>query len=127
MSVFNDLIEKAKKEEQPQRLLFLFAKATNMMGENSASYKSGTIDPIMCVDKLPEELTSFSSLVEEADGNTKNWDFILVSSLAGTNGVAPTSEETDPFLQKMSNGLAMGENLSQYLILDREENTVIVS
>lgn len=126
LSAFQDLITKANLEKQPQRLLFLFAKANSMMGE-AKSYHSGTIDPVMCVDKLPSELTSFSDFIEEADGITKEWDFILVSTFPGINGVAPTSADADPYLQSMSNSLANGADLSQFLIWDREEQTIITS
>ena len=127
MSAFQDLINKSQEEKEPQRLLFLFAKARSMMGGPMHSYQSGTIDPIMCVDKLPEELTCFDDLVKEADEHTKEWDFILVSSFSGKNGVVPTSDEADPYLKQMTNMLLEGKDLTQFLIWNRKQETIIVS
>ncbi len=127
MSQFEELLNKAKNEPRPLRILILFAKATNMFEGGQQSYSSGTIEPIMCVDKRPEELTTFKALVEEADSHTKKWNFILVSSLSGTNNTEPTDKEVDSALHKMSNGLASGEDLSQYIVWNRQEELVVIS
>ncbi|MBT3981130.1 MAG: ribonucleotide reductase subunit alpha [Bacteriovoracaceae bacterium] len=127
MSQFNELLEKAKNMPQRQRLLFLFAKSTDMLDNSKNSHHSGTIDPVMCVDKRPEELTDFSALVDEADGLTKSWNFIFVSSLSGKEGNDPSNEEVDLYLQRMSNGLAYGEDLSKYLVWNRQEQVILIS
>lgn len=124
---FDDLLKLAKSDPLSQRLLFLFAKATPMEMSFKADHKSGTITPVMCVDKLPSELTDFKSLISEADSINTNWDFILMAGLSGANGVAPTSLEAGPHLSKMSNFLANGGDLSRYAIFDREEQIVVTS
>ncbi len=43
----------------------------------------------MCVDKLPEELTTFAALKAEADSIEKNWNFVFIASLSGENGMTP--------------------------------------
>ena len=127
MKNFEDLLHSAHNEELPQRLLLLFAKAAPMKGAHKIRHQSGTIVPVMCVDKLPEEISSFESLLKEADSITNQWDFILIGSIAGKNGVPPSSQEADPHLHKMSNDLANGNDLSRYAILDREQRAIIVT
>ena len=127
MKNFDDLLKAARNEQEPQRLLFLFAKASPMKGAQRTRHHSGTIAPVMCVDKLPEEISTFENLLKEADSITSEWDFILIGSIAGKNGFAPVPEEADPHLHKMSNDLANGADLSRYIILDREQRVIIVS
>lgn len=128
MSQFIELINQAKSDPQRQRFLFLFAKATNLMEEKDrGSYNSGTIESVMCVDKSPEELTTFNSLVEEADGQTKKWDFIFASTISGKGDNDPLPQEVDSALHKMSNAFSNGEDLSQYVVWDREEKIIVIS
>lgn len=124
---FKDLVEVAKNQTEPQRLLFLFAKATAMKNAVQTLHHSGTIDPVMCVDKLPEEITSFAALVEEADSISTKWDFVFISSMSGANGKAPTSRDADTHLSTMSNNLAYGRNIASYVVLDRMERPIILA
>lgn len=125
VSNFQSLISAAKQQPQPQRLLFLFAKA-----ETEASGKSkqqrGTLSPLMCVDKLPEELSNFSAFSDEADSISPDWDFMLAAGLSGQNGKAPSSEEAEPFLNQMVSNLTSGQDLSRYVIFDRNDNPVLI-
>ncbi|SDZ85536.1 ribonucleotide reductase subunit alpha [Microbulbifer marinus] len=122
-SNFQKLISAAQNQPQPQRLLFLLAKAERNNNPKKSTAK-GAITPVMCVDKLPEELTSFADFVTEADGIDTSWNMILIAGLNGENGQAPTTEEAEPLLNKMANDLMQGQDLSRYLILDREENQI---
>lgn len=115
---FQGLINAANEQPEPQRLLLMFAK-TESDGESS-----GTISPTMCIDKLPEELTTFADLITEADGVSTEWDFIFCGGLDGENGTAPSSEDAEPHLKKMPHQLASGEGLSQYLIFNRQEQLI---
>jgi hypothetical protein len=124
---FKDFLDQTYVQVQPQRLMFLFAKATEMDQSVKVDHQSGTITPVMCVDKLPEELESFEMLVKEADTMSKEWDFIFISTLSGKDGNPPTSQDADPFLEKMSNQLLDGGDFSGYIILDRMERPVIIS
>jgi len=121
ISSFTELRAAALEQDQPQRLLLLFAK----VGESDENNKQqGTLEALMCVDKLPEEIESFESLSKEADSISNEWDFMFVVGLSGQNGVAPTADEAEPFLNKMTNDLASGQNIAQYAIFDRDENPV---
>lgn len=128
ISKFSDLLEMAQSQEQPQRLLMLFAMADGGSGNPKKQRKKqhGTITPVMCVDKLPQEIGSFAELVSEADQISRDWNFVIIAGLSGENGVAPSTEEADPYLNQMANGLSMGEDLSRYLIFDRHENPIVM-
>ncbi|MCB1662505.1 MAG: ribonucleotide reductase subunit alpha [Pseudomonadales bacterium] len=127
IATLTDLITAAQEQTEPQRLLFLFAKAeAQNKKKKSKRQHSGTISPVMCVDKLPEEITSFKALVAEADNITNEWDFMLVAGLSGAKGNAPSTEDAEPHLNKMANDLMSGQDLSQYIIFDRTENPIVV-
>ena len=124
---FSKLIEAAKQQEQPQRLLMLFAKAegNKKKGKNAVN-ETGTVTPLMCVDKLPEELGSFDALIKEADGISGDWNFVLIAGLGGSDGVAPPAEAAEPYLNQMANDVMMGQDLTGYTILDRQQNPVLL-
>jgi len=124
---FSKLIEAAKQQEQPQRLLMLFAKAegNKKKGKNAVN-ETGTVTPLMCVDKLPEELESFDALIKEADGISEDWNFVLIAGLGGNDGVAPPTEAAEPYLNQMANAVMMGQDLTGYTILDRQQNPVLL-
>ncbi|WP_341501264.1 hypothetical protein [Gallaecimonas sp. GXIMD4217] len=122
ISQFNDLLGYAKEQPDPQRLLLLFAKAEQ--SNKSKKNARGTLTPTMCVDKLPEEIADFDSLCREADGISRDWDFIFIASLAGAMGRAPSPEDAEPYLNKMTNDLMTGQNIAQYVIFDRQQNPI---
>ncbi len=123
MTVFSELLQMTGAQDEPQRLLLLFANAEAKNPKKSKKHQQGTITPVMCVDKAPEEVSDFASLVKEADAINKAWNFLFIASLSGENGKAPTTEDADPYLNKMTNDVEMG-NISQYLVIDRDENRI---
>jgi hypothetical protein len=78
----------------------------------------------MCVDKLPEELTTFAALKAEADTIEKSWNFVFIASLSGENGMTPSEDDAEPFLNKMVNDVQTGNNVGRYVIYDRDENPI---
>ena len=125
-SIFNELLTTAKKQAEKQRLLFLFAPSQTMNQNMPVNHQSGTINPLMCVDKLPSELSTFEDFVKEADAISPKWDMVFIAGLGGQNGNPPTSKDADPHLTKMSNDLAFGGDLSRYVILNRNEQTITI-
>jgi hypothetical protein len=123
MSHFNQLLKAALAQPEPQRLLFLLAK-TDRTNHKKQDIAKGTLTPVMCVDKLPAELTSYTELINEADAITNQWDIMLIAGMNGEQGKAPTTEEAEPLLNKMANDVIQGQDLSRYLILDRDENLI---
>lgn len=120
--LFEQLLASANTQSEPQRLLFLFAKVDET--EEKSGHTRGTISPVMCVDKLPSELSDFNSLVSEADRIAEAWDFVLISGLNGQNNSAPSSEDAEPYLNKMTNDVASGQDLNRYMIMDRQQNQI---
>lgn len=123
ISSFQTLLTLAKTQDQPQRLLLLLAK-TEAGASKRPGVQTGTITPIACVDRLPDEIPSFEAFVEEADLVSDSWDMVLIASLDGEQGIAPSSQDAEPHLDKMVNDLRSGEDLSRYLVLDRSANVV---
>lgn len=124
IKLFKELMAMTQEQPAPQRLLFLFANAEATNPKKSKKHQRGTISPVMCVDKLPEELSTFEALVKEADSIEKNWNFVFIASLSGDNGVAPTTDEAEPYLNKMANDVETGNGISRYVVFDREENPI---
>lgn len=122
--LFSELLTKTNEQAEPQRLLFLFANTEVKNPKKSKHHQKGTITPTMCVDKLPEQLTDFDSLVKEADSISKEWNFIFIAGLSGQNGKAPSEDEAEPYLNKMTNDVSSGADLSRYIILDRKEQAI---
>ncbi|TLU61997.1 ribonucleotide reductase subunit alpha [Thalassotalea litorea] len=118
-ATYNELLAMANEQQQPQRLLFLFAKPEGNNPKKSKKMQRGHLQPIMCVDKLPEEVQKFESLVAEADSVAQDWQFIFIAALSGTDGTAPDTEQAEPYLNKMTNDLVTGNNIANYVVLDR--------
>lgn len=85
---FPSLLAAACGQEKPQRLLFVFARrelpehATAQQRERFEQGKGGSLRPCLCVDKTPEEITSFRTLAAESAATDQPWDVAFVSSLA---------------------------------------------
>ncbi len=124
ISNFQELLDMANEQTDAQRLLFLFAQTDVSKKTRKSDEKRGTLEPLMCVDKLPSEVESFTSLSLEADKVSKDWDMVFISALAGTAEKAPTTEEAEPFLNQMTNDLTSGQNIGRYVIFDRKENPI---
>jgi len=124
ISMFSDLLAMAGEQPDPQRILFLFAATDTTNKSKKRDDKKGTIEPTMVVDKLPSELSTFSALVKEADSINKNWDFVFIASLSGDMKQAPSSEDAQPYLDKMTDDVMTGSNIRKYVVFDREENPI---
>ncbi len=122
-SNFLKMVAAAQAQDQPQRLLIMLAKS-EIETDDKDKGMSGTITPVICVDKTPDEITTFEDFVAEADSINSDWDMLFIAGLAGENDQMPTPEEADPILNKMVNDLMTGQDLSRYLVLDRNEDPV---
>lgn len=120
---FNDLLKMAGEQDQPQRFILLFANAEASNPKKSKKHQRGTITPVMCVDKLPAEIPDFPTLVKEADNVNKEWNFVFIASLSGSNGKAPNPDDAEPFLNSMTNDIETG-NVARYLVFDRDGNPI---
>ena len=111
---FDDLLRAATEQPEPQRPLFVFATAgvdADATAEQKARFQAGhggTLTPLMCVDKLPGELASFDTLLEESRGFEQAWDMVFVAALPGSGGASPTSLQAEAPLQRMVNSIKSG-------------------
>lgn len=123
---YESLLFFAKQQPEPQRLLFVFLRASlpDDHGEEDKSRfhsgQGGALQPIMCVDKTLDELSTFSNLVAEAERIEKDWQIVLVAGLAGRSGVVPSSDDADEPLKMMLHTVETGGDLSKYMAFDRE-------
>lgn len=121
---YTDLIRAATEQSEPQRLLFVFARAELPEGataEQQAQFEKGeggALAPILCVDKLPDEACRFDVLVQESARTGMEWDVAFVSAMSGRAGVAPNSDETEQPLRMMTEQIQAGM-VSQFLAFNR--------
>ena len=114
ISSFDDLLRAAREQSEPQRLLFVFASAVlpdDSTPEQRVRFEAGqggALTPLMSVDKAPEELGTFATLVEESRQFGHDWAIVFVASLSGRDGRAPTSKEADQSLQRMIESIKTG-------------------
>ncbi len=124
ISSFADLLAAAVAQPQPQRLLFMFAKAelpqgqVVSQGQQLENQQGGELRAVMCVDKLPQELSDFEHLVAESKHTGKTWDVVFVTSMSGQGGLVPSSDAASRPLDMMVESLRNG-NIGQYLAFNQ--------
>lgn len=111
---FTSLLAAARQQEDPQRLLFVFARkelpehVTSQQQERFDRGEGGSLSPCLCVDKAPEEVAGFDMLVAESAATGQPWDVVFVGSLPGRGGIAPNSDEADQPLRFMVKAINEG-------------------
>ena len=126
---FEDLLHAAREQPQPQRLLFVFTRAElpeDATPEQRARFEAGqggALVPAMCVDKSPDELTSFAALREESRAAGPAWDVVFVAALSGSAGRPPTSQDAEAPLQRMVESVKAGR-IGGFIPFDAEGRTV---
>lgn len=121
---FEDLLSAARRQTQPQRLLFVFAGAElpdDASAEQRAAFAQGhggALAPLMCADKTPDELTSFEALVDESTQFEAPWAIVFVAGLSGQGGVAPSSAQAEAPLQRMVEAIKAGQ-IAAYVPFNR--------
>jgi hypothetical protein len=132
IKTFDDLLRAAREQTEPQRLLFVFANA--VLPEDSTpeqrvhfeAGQGGALEPLMSVDKTPDELGSFEALVEEAQQFGKAWAVVFVAALSGRNGRARTSKDADEPRERMISSIKAGL-LRAYLPFDAHGTALVLS
>jgi len=129
LKTFNDLLTAATQQSEPQRLLFVFAKAelpadaTELEKQRFECGEGGALAPVVCVDKRPEEIESFNALIEESAQTGHSWDILFVSAMNGRGGHAPNADEAVQPLKMMVETIKSGR-IAQFLAVDREGQLV---
>jgi hypothetical protein len=129
ISSFDDLLQAAGQQSQPQRLLFVFAGADlpkDCTPEQKESYlkgHGGELVPLMYVDKLPQELASFAALELESRSFGKEWSIVFAAAMSGSGGKPPSSESAEKPMQQMVEQIKMG-SLASFIPFNRQGETV---
>lgn len=126
MNILNyaDFLQVARQQDQPQRLLFVFAAIElpdDASAEQRASFhtgQGGVVVPAVCVDKDPSELSDFASLYQEASQMGGSWQLLFASSLSGRSGLAPDHAAADAYLTRMVESIKQGQ-LQNMLVFDQ--------
>lgn len=129
ISTFDDLLQAARSQPQPQRLLLVFAgielpeDATPAERSGFARGEGGALVPRMCVDKTPDELSSFEQLQQEAAQTGADWGMVFAAALGGAAGRAPSSEEAAPAMDAMVESIRQGR-IGAYIPFDTQGRAV---
>jgi hypothetical protein len=108
---FDDLLQQAREQADPQRLLLVFAGAELPDGATAAQRaafeagEGGTLAPLMCVDKAPAELASFEALVAESRRAGPDWNILFTAVLPGPASTA----DIEAALQRMVDSIKTGD------------------
>ena len=129
---YNDLIQAARSQPEPQRLLFVFCRAElpeDASAQERAAFdqgQGGALVPVICVDKSVEEAGDFSRLAEESRATGEHWDMVFVAAMSGRAGQAPTSDDVQQPLAMMVESIRLG-HLGSFLPLDSSGRPVALN
>ena len=128
---FADFLKAARAQPLQQRLLFVFADAVlpdDANAEQRCRFKAGqggALVPFMCVDKSPDELSTFDAFVQEAAKFGHAWRFVFSGALSGSAHSAPGLQEVDTALQAMVESIKRCD-MARYLTFDRQGLPVVL-
>lgn len=114
ISNFDDLLQMARQQAQPQRLLMVFTCAElpdDCTPEQRRAFEAGgggALVPAMCADKSPDELQSFAALKLESGQFQSQWHVVFVAALSGTNNTVPSSSAIEQTLDRMVESIKLG-------------------
>jgi hypothetical protein len=129
---FADLLSAAQAQPEPQRLLLVFTcaelpdDASEAEREAFAQGHGGSLKPVLCVDKLPDELADFPSLCAEAERTGQAWDLLFAAGLSGRAGQAPSSDEAEQPLRMMVGAIEAG-SVGSFLAFDRSGQPLMLT
>lgn len=106
-SHFDRLLQAAAGQLEPQRLVFVFAAAnlphdaTPVQRQRFTAGSGGALAPLMWVDKGPDDLSDFESLVAQSRQAGPFWQAVFAAGLAGRDARPRGPEQVDRALQAM--------------------------
>ena len=121
---YDDLLNAACQQPEPQRLLFVFAQVElpdDASPEERARFEAGeggALAPRLCVAKAPEEGMPFPALCEEADGMDAQWSLVVSAAVGGHRGLPPSEQAVDEALEQLVGRVQAGA-LDGLLVFDR--------
>ena len=128
ITCFDDLLQVARQQPEPQRLLMVFVAvelpedSTPEQREKFEQGLGGSFLPLARVDKTLDELSSFAQLTHEASMALPDyppWALVLVAGLSGKNGQPPSSQDAETPLQHMVESIRAGQ-VNALLPFDRD-------
>ncbi len=129
LTTFDQLLQAAQQQPQPQRLLFVLAQSElpdDATPEQKAAFEAGeggALVPAACVDRLPAELASFAAFEAEAQSFCPDWVIVFAASLSGRNGQPPSSESAQNPLEQMVAAIKAGQ-IGNFLPFDRQGDAI---
>lgn len=129
---FSDLLHAAKQQELPQRLYFVFAAialpedASPAQRARHAAGGGGALVPVMAVDKSPDDLPDFETLVEESRHTGTPWDMVFVTTQALSDQQVPEAAEVEQTLTELIENIRMGQ-IDHFLTFDHSGRLVQLS
>ena len=130
ISNFDDLLQAARTQAQPQRLLFVFAgvelpqDSTPDQKAGFAAGQGGALVPLMYVDKNAEEVHDFDALATESQQLSQDWCIVFAAALSGSNGRAPGSTDAEEPLRRMVEAIRRGTH-GAFMPFDRQGEPVL--
>ncbi|MCK5881868.1 MAG: hypothetical protein KAG18_08325 [Sinobacterium sp.] len=125
ISNYDELLKAAASQEEPQRLLFVFA-STELPEDHSETEaerfnqgEGGAITPVICVDKHLNELSNFADLVSEAAELDAPWSIVIVACLSGKGGIPASDSDADTGLKNMVSAIQSGM-ISNFMAFDKD-------
>lgn len=124
IETFDDLLRAARAQPHPQRLLFVFAAAVLPDAPTAAQRaafeagEGGALEPLMCVDKGPDELAGFAALAAQAQeagrASGRDWQIVFAAAMDAADEAA-----TAAALERLVAAVREGQ-LSGLLPMDRQ-------
>jgi hypothetical protein len=114
ISNFDDLLQAARQQAQPQRLLMVFTCAelpddcTPQQRREFEAGGGGALVPAMCADKAPDDIESFAALKLETGQFQSQWHVVFVAALSGANAAPPSSRDISQTLDRMVESVKLG-------------------
>lgn len=121
---FDDFLAAARAQDEPQRLLFVFAARelplvhTPGQKKRYAAGRGGALAPVMCVDKAVGDVADFDALAHESRRTGQPWDVAFAAALPGTDGARPVAADIDRALRMMIDAVHRGA-CERFLPFDR--------
>lgn len=129
---FDDFLDIARQQTEPQRLLMVLAERELPPGhtpEQARQFEAGEgghLAPLAGVDKLPKDITNFTDFVTESHEVVGKWDAMFVASLPGIEDSLPSPEATDEAVEKMLHAIRNGM-IGGFLVFNCEGQPINLS
>jgi len=124
IETFDDLLEMARSEPVPVKLLTVLVRAEPVMQTDSDGNEvpiegEGMLTPLMVKSHAVEDTPGFEFLRADADAGKKDWTFMMIGVLPGQPGQPPADDLVDEQLKNMARAIHAGSGLDRYLFFDR--------